>query len=321
MKYLSAVLILSVMVCAVATEGVAQKPGEIVFSKTMINASSPEGLTNKFQAGDNIYSVAFLEKSVTEMKGSRKSSKDLVEVFIYELKAPLYDYQQPSEAQMETSTLWVSGAVVENKSIPLDIVPDPNSMTAYGSPDLMYKKFGDKFAGPVEFAEAMSKLEEGEHTIIVKVKYNYNVVAEGKFTIAGNNFAAYGAMVDQLNAAASNLKTKDAVMPKAARTDKGLESDMVRAFKSSQTYRDRVKGEILRVVIIDPDWMIRRNAITGIILHRYIRAAIAVKNADGTCTVWQLVTFQQDYVSNKFQETRFDGIGDPFKIPCENVGK
>jgi hypothetical protein len=110
-------------------------------------------------------------------------------------------------------------------------------------------------------------------------------------------------------------------MPKAARTDKSLEADMERAFKASQTYKDRVKGEVLRVVIIDPDWMIRRNALTGIILHRYIRAAIAVKNGDGTCTVWQLVTFQQDYVSNKFQETRFDGIGDPYKIPCENVQK
>jgi hypothetical protein len=110
-------------------------------------------------------------------------------------------------------------------------------------------------------------------------------------------------------------------MPKAAQTDKSLEADMERAFKASQTYKDRVKGEVLRVVIIDPDWMIRRNAITGIILHRYIRAAIAVKNDDGTCTVWQLVTFQQDYVSNKFQATRFDGIGDPFTIPCENVQK
>ncbi|MCJ7484252.1 MAG: hypothetical protein MUO31_14965, partial [Thermodesulfovibrionales bacterium] len=59
----------------------------------------------------------------------------------------------------------------------------------------------------------------------------------------------------------------------------------------------------------------------GIILHRYIRAAIAVKNSDGTCTVWPLVTFQQDYVGDKFQKTRFDGVGNPYKIPCEHVGK
>ena len=93
-------------------------------------------------------------------------------------------------------------------------------------------------------------------------------------------------------------------MPKAARSDKQLESEMISAFKASQTYKDRVKGEILRVVIIDPDWMIRRNKITGIILHRYIRAAIAVRNSDGTCTVWQNVTFQQDYVGDNFPKNK-----------------
>jgi hypothetical protein len=96
---------------------------------------------------------------------------------------------------------------------------------------------------------------------------------------------------------------------------------MIGALKSSKTYQERIKGEVIRVVIVDPDWMIRRNEITGVILHRYIRATIAVKNSDGTCTVWQLVTFQQDYVGNKYQKTRFDGVGDPYKIPCENVNK
>ena len=128
-------------------------------------------------------------------------------------------------------------------------------------------------------------------------------------------------MSNALSESASNLKTKDTVMPKSALSDKKLEAEMIKAFKGSQTYKDRVKGKVLRLVIIDPDWMIRRNKLTGIILHRYIRAAIAVKTSDGTCTVWQNVTFQQDYVSNKFQKTKFDGIGDPLKIPCENVSK
>ena len=67
--------------------------------------------------------------------------------------------------------------------------------------------------------------------------------------------------------------------------------------------------------------MIRWHEISGAILHRYIRAAMAVKNSDGSCTLWNLVTFQQDYVSDAFQKTRFDGVGDPVKIPCENVHK
>ncbi len=318
---LKSILILSVAICLISMNVFAQKNGEIIFSKKLINPSSPAELTTQFQSGDYIYSVAFFEKNILKMIGKESAKNVSVEVFIYELKAPLYDYQQPSEMQLETSPLWVSGDALQKNYLPLDIIPGASEMTAYGSADLVYKKFGPKFYGPVKFAERMSRLEPGKHTIIVKIKCNYNFVAEGKFDINGDNYSVYNQISGEISEAASNLKTKGMMMPKAARSDKQLESEMISAFKASQTYKDRVKGEILRVVIIDPDWMIRRNKLTGIILHRYIRAAIAVKNSDGTCTVWQNVTFQQDYVGNNFQKTKFDGIGDPFKIPCENVNK
>jgi hypothetical protein len=122
-----------------------------------------------------------------------------------------------------------------------------------------------------------------------------------------------------LNATAGNVATQSATLPKAEMTDKKLESEMIAVLKASNTYKERIKGEVVKLVIIDPDWTIRYHEISGAILHRYIRATAAVKNSDGTCTVWQLITFQQDYVSNAFQKMKFDGVGDPYKIPCENV--
>jgi hypothetical protein len=298
----------------------AQKPGEIVFSKTLIDPQNPAALASQFKSGDTIYALAFLEKSILDILGSEEKKVD-VEVFLYELKPPLYSYQQPSEMQLESNTLKLAGDALRRTFLPLDIVPGTQAMTAYGSQDLVYQKFGSEFYGPVAYAAALSTLEPGEHTIIVKLSCNYNFVSVGKFVINGSDYAVYKRMSKELNESASGASTKNAVMPKAALSDKGLEVEMVSVFKSSQTYKDRIKGEVLRVVIIDPDWMIRRNELTGIILHRYIRAAIAVKNSDGTCTVWPLVTFQQDYVGDKFQKTKFDGVGDPYKIPCENVGK
>ena len=298
----------------------AQKPGEIVFAKTLIDPSNPAALTSQFQAGDTVYALAFLQKSILAILGSAQKKVD-VEVFLYELKPPLYSYQQPGEEQLESNTLWVSGNALQKTFLPLDIVPGTNAMTAYGSQELVYQKFGGEFYGPVAYASALSTLGPGEHTIIVKLSCNYQFVAAGKFVIKGSDYAVYKKLSRDLNESASGASTKNAVLPKAARSDQGLEMEMINALKSSQTYRDRIKGEVVRVVIIDPEWMIRRNELTGIILHRYIRAAIAVKNSDGTCTVWQLVTFQQDYFGNKFQKTRFDGVGDPYKIPCENVGK
>jgi hypothetical protein len=303
-----------------AVNSFAQKAGEVVFSKTLIDASKPGGLTKEFQAGERIYAMAFLEQSIFETLGSEPKKVD-VEVFLYELQPPLYSYQQPSEMQLESNTLNVSGSALQKPYLPLDIVPAVNAMTAYGSPDLVYKKFGSEFYGPVKFADALSQLKSGKHTVIVKLSCNYKFVAEGKFVIQGNDYAAYKSMAKELNESASNTSTKSAVMPRAAKTDRGLESEMIGAFKASNTYKDRIKGEVLRVVIVDGDWMIRRNELTGVILHRYIRAAFAVKNSDGSCTVWPLVTFQQDYVGNKFQKTKFDGVGDPYKIPCESVNK
>jgi hypothetical protein len=318
---LNSFAIILIILFSVSMNAMAQESGKIVFSKSIINPSSPNALITEFKSGDNIYSVAFFDKSIKELSGSANKSKVIMETFIYELKQPLYDYQEPSEVQLETGSLTVSGAALENNYLTLDIIPAEDNMTAYGTSDLVYKKFGPKYDGPVKFAERFSKLDPGEHEIIVKVKCNYDVVAEGKFIIKGDDFTSYQNISKAINEAASNIKTQKTVMPKSARSDEKLESEMLEAFTNSQTYKDRVKGKVLKIVIIDPDWMTRRHPVTGIILHRYIRAAIAVKNSDDSCTLWNLVTFQQDYASNAFQKTKFDGIGDPVAIPCENVIK
>lgn len=307
--------------CLPALAAASPNTGEIVFSKSVIDPTNPAGLVDQFEAGDHIHAVAYFNKSILGLEGKESATKVIVEVFLYELKAPLYDYQDPSEVQLEFGSLTLTGAALKNNFLVVDIVPEPGTMTAYGNPDFKYKKFGDKFDGPVKYAERLSKLEPGEHEIIVKVRCNYDFPAEGRFILSGDDYTAFQAKAKDLNAAAAGLKTKDTVMPKAVKTDKTLEDQMVAAFIGSQTYQDRIKGEVLRIVIIDPDWMIRRHPVSGIILHRYIRAGIAVKNDDGTCTLWQLVTFQEDYVSGKYQPLRFDGVGDPLKIPCGNVQK
>jgi hypothetical protein len=307
------------LVALASSAALAQDPGTIVFSSSMIDPANPAGLSDSFEAGQPIYAMAFLDKTLPAYTNRKTATKVDTEVFLYELKQPLYDYQDPSEVQLEFGSLLVSGDALQQEHLPIDIVPDPGAMTAYGHPELSYKKFGPSFDGPVKYAAKLSQLEPGEHAIVVKLKCNYEVVAEGSFTLAGEDFASYETASADINAAAQGAKTRSTVMPAAKMSDPALEQEMIAAFKASQTYKDRVKGEVKRLVIIDPDWMIRRNELTGVILHRYIRAAIAVTNADGSCTLWNLVTFQQDYVSDAFQPTRFDGVGDPVPIPCDKV--
>lgn len=313
--------VLIIFLCLFATDVFSQNSREVVFSKTVISPSSPAGLSTEFAAGDPVYAVAFFDQTILELGGSPTAKNVSFEIFIYELKPPLYHYQQPSEVQLETSVLTVSGDALQKKYLFLDIVPDVKNMTAYGNPALVYEKFGPKFYGPVKFAEQLGKLEPGKHTLLVKVNCNYNLVAEGRFLIDGDNYSGYQKLSDDLNAAASGAKTRDVTLPPSALSDKTLEAEMVSALKASQTYKERIKGDILRLVIIDNDWTIRRHDLTGAILHRYIRAAVAVKNSDNTCTLWQLITFQQDFAGDQFQATRFDGVGDPLPMPCENINR
>lgn len=321
MKTKTLLVLFSFLTIFISSNLFPQNSGEIIFSNKLIDPIKPVNLSADFNAGDNIYSAAFLPNTISALSKNQNAKYVDVEIFLYELKPPLYDYQQPSEEQIDFSNLKVSGDALSNNFLPIDIVPTTESITAYGNKNLAYEKFGKEFYGPVKYAQALSKLAPGEHTIIVRISINYEYVAEGKFKIKGNNFPLYNDMAGVLNESADNFKYKDAGFPTAAMNDNKLEAEMIAALKNSQTYKERIKGQVIKLVIIDPDWMIRRNEFTGIILHRYIRATAAVKNDDGTCTVWQLITFQQDYIGNKFDKIKFDGVGDPYKIPCENVGK
>ncbi len=101
----------------------SQKAGEIIFSKKLIDPSSPSNLTSQFQSGEHIYAVAYLPKIVAEMSGREDPKKVDMEIFLYEFKQPLYDYQQPFEEQMEFGSLHVSGNALQNKYLLIDIAP------------------------------------------------------------------------------------------------------------------------------------------------------------------------------------------------------
>ncbi len=301
----------------------AQNPGEIVFSKTPINPLQPGTSENEYQAGNTIYAVAFLAQTIQELYSSRPTDKLDIEIFIYEIKPPLYDYQQPSEQQMTFANMRVSGSVLRDKHLVIEIAPDPALTSSYSTDGITFKEFGKKFDGPVNYSESLATLTTGEHTLKIVVKCNYNDVASGIIKISGNDFSMYKKLSEDLNNAAQNAGAKNAVMPVAKKTDAALETRMISAFKNSNDWKSGFidASEVLRISILDADWFIRRNELTGAILHRYIRAAIGVKTKDGHCAYYTLVSFQEDYVGGKFQPLKYDGVGDKVMLECENVLK
>ncbi len=301
----------------------AQNAGEIIFSKAAINPQQPGTSETDFQAGDAIYGLAILPQTVQELYNAQPGAKLDVEVFIFEIKPPLYSYQQPSEEQLTFVNMRVTGNILKDKHLVIEIAPDPAQTAAYSTPEIIFKEFGKKYDGPVNYAESLSKLKAGKHSLKVVVKCNYSDAATGSFTISGDDFGVYRKLSEDLNNVAQNAGAQNAVMPAAKKTDAALEARMIAAFKNSNDWKSGFfdATEVLSIAIVDPDWFIRRNELTGAILHRYIRAAIAVKTTGGNCAFYKVVTFQEDYVSGKFQPLKYDGAGDKVMMDCANLKK
>jgi len=290
--------------------GVAQKAGTIVFSKNSVNPTAPSGLNSSFKAGDPIYAAAYFSKPIRELAAMGQKSKAGFDI------AYRIDYWRTTSGELQ-------GEVLDNNYLAFEIVPNPQTAISYAGSGFVYKKHPNLAAcdGPIRIASDMTELEEGKHRIEVQFKLNYQVVATGVFEIEGDDFSMYMAMAKALASGADAAAMKNTRMPQAKMNDKSLENTMKTALLNSNDWKNgRLKGrELLRLVIVDADWHIRRHDITGAILHRYIRAAIAIKDGSGKCWMYPLVTFQQDYSAGNWQAVKYDGAGDANAIECAQV--
>lgn len=287
-------------------------PGVIMFSKDPIDPLNPQNLTRQFRAGDPIYGIVWFEKSLKDIYNN--PNLRLAEFMIrYEI-----DYFRSTSGSL-------GGDMLENDYIVFEVIPDPIMVTSYSSDFFKYDKYPNPAAceGPIRIAYDFQNLEPGQHNIKFVFNLNYQDMAEGYLSISGTDFTVYNDIMQGLIEGADEQAMAAARMPQAQMSNESTESAMMEAFKNSNDWRTgRIRAaEALRLVIVDPQWYTRHHPVTGAILHRYIRAAIAVKDNDGKCYYYPLVTFQEDYVGGSFQPLKYDGAGDRVAIICENVDK
>lgn len=284
--------------------GKTQTAGTIVFSKQPIDDNHPANLSTSFKTGDYIYGVAYFTKSVKKQcKGRmpRTATKAGIEMLVYF-----------NDQYKNSMNVTLKNNLLKSKILTVDIAPEPAKMTAYTDPNLGWRMYGAVKQGPMLFSQMLADLDEGKTKVKIEIKACYEVIASGVFTIEGNDFDFYENLINGLK----NAQTQTVQMPQAKRNDPALQKEMKSLLKASSN--NAWKGTIKKIVIIDRDWYIVRHKLTGAILHRYIRAEVAVQKNDG-CYLYHLVTFKQNYVGNKFDKTYWDGAGDRVKIPCGNV--
>lgn len=153
---------------------------------------------------------------------------------------------------------------------------------------------------PEKWAALIKKLPNGSHKIKIEFYGGRGAYggederclkkyAEGSFTLNKSGEMTSG-----------KLKT----LPVAKRKDAALETEMIKAIKS----RGWQNETPIKVVIVEPDWRIIRNAF-GVILRKEINTNVILKKTDGTCRLTD-ISFERPYQgNNKYGATIVYGVG------------
>jgi len=86
-------------------------------------------------------------------------------------------------------------------------------------------------------------------------------------------------------------------VPSAVRRDAGMETQFRNAF-NAQGWNET----IYKINLLDTDWHIERNSLTGVIIGRYQTASMTTKNANGDCLLYSF-TIMQEYNGSSYQST------------------
>lgn len=257
--------------------------GKIVFSKSpiVIKAEKEDGFTSNFTGNDYIYAMAYL--------------KGPLEALAYNWECTVKIYVDGDEKKSRSFT--ASEQAKKQTWLDFEIVPDAATSTQYGC---------------VEYSKALSEISPRNHTVKVEFwdKECIKQLAVGEFNLD----ASTGMETLQNNAKKLAQKALDKVrMPAAGMKNTAFEQKIM-----SDWTNERYKA--LRAVIYDKDWSIQRNAITGLIEHRYVWCAVAVKTTDGDCKIFY-VSYKQDYAGGSYGAFKGWGVGDNELINCDNVNK
>ncbi len=113
-------------------------------------------------------------------------------------------------------------------------------------------------------------------------------------------------------------ETKNRKLPTAVIKDAALEKLFIETF--NKNLGAEVKGTAIKAILLQSDWTLFRNTISGVITKRARQAAIVYKGTDGKCYLRMGIILNQEYMGNSFvngwvEDARLGGG----EMLCSNV--
>jgi hypothetical protein len=270
---------------------------KLVFSSTPFEngVENESEFKNEFTSNDNIYIRAYMPHSVMNhpvfayQKGGESPKKNIYGEYYYKVTidgAPLLN------ENYEFAEDQVSGDQDELTVLSSAFLPAPSTIER------------DHY-----LLDALNNLALGDHVVKLEMHTSSGgydsrePLCTGEFIYkkTGNEEISVGKSWSQFN---------------AGMKDENLEAQMLEMMKKF-AQREGWNAEIGGVKIVDSDWNMERNEITGIILDRWVAVNVYIKYNDGVCQVRRFI-FQQNHNGNGFSNNLSHNGGGKFeKIDCD----
>ena len=260
--------------------------GKIVWAKERIkfDAQDQIQLATTFNSNDPIYGRVYLSKSLMRLGAEDNGGKCPNSDGNYRIKAYI-----DSQSKGILNEQWVDTSTWTTVQINLNLSPGDSVDT-------------QNVDVPNKWSAMLKDLPDGPHQGKIELwggpkdcELNY---AEGGFTLNKGG----------------TVKLEASKLPEAKMSNPALEQEMIDAAKG----RGWTNETPIKVVIIEPEWRIIRDAFNNI-TDREINTHVALKRVkDGTCRAND-ISFRQPYQGNdKYGKTQFYGFGlKSYDVSCE----
>lgn len=254
--------------------------GKIVFNTTMIDKNNPKGdFKGTFNVTNRLYARAFFNKSFTNttMYNSKNDSIRYAENNVAFPYTIIYIDGMKQEYKYDNVTI-SDNAQLKNNTRQIWLYPNVSD----GLTDIKWIKSVDNLTpgnhkvrleyfiyDPTEKEEYIAKIAEGEFTLVKN--------ANDKLKI-GKSWANFKPLH-------SNTTLENAILEVAKKTSK---------------IEDNLQPNAVK--IMDTNWTVIKNKITGAILHRIMVVQIKCSNQDGYCYTYPREV-KQDYIGGNFSTT------------------
>jgi hypothetical protein len=281
--------------------------GKINFSKKEIDATYPNEaeFSDQFTNSDFIYFRPYFKNGIQ--------------------KYPVFD--QKGKSYYNTTDVLLLKFLIDDKDSVLIRYSFQNSYVNPTSIDFSYRSwctfngavFSDNYILFIPYGKDSTNLLKcfrdlsiGKHTIKLVISpalpdgfTSNSIMAEGSFT--------YNKLSDKVIARPRKTFRK-AVEPKM--TDPELEQRMVTCM-NQVAKANGWKEKFTEAIIVNDDWTIWQNEVTGIITKRVIVGAVKATWPDGTCT-FQYFVFSQQYNGSGYQNSlNVEEIRAQEKVECD----